>query len=795
MQKVLVTIAITLIILLSGEGNCQNSTDHFRSKASGTWELPSNWESSPDSIEWHTATVYPNNQSKSITVQPHDSIVILNSNYSFDQLTVSDGAILGIRGNVTITNGEGDDLKVFGKIRLLGILTKELASTIVIKEGGKYLADINSNKIIYPCTWESGSMLELENFGTQNTVEGLSQSLSNLTWKGSTQSTDISLNLTNEFGVNNNFIVESTNGHDLILTGANTPITFYINGNLELKNKSCMILSSGIVPITLTIGGNLNIGTDYAVLARLGLGSITNTGNILNLTGDLNINTQGGINHYSNTLNGTLCFINNSNVQHIESNGVIKKLNYILNPGVKVSSSSWSVNDGYTLKLKNNASLITSSSPLQASIERTVTNADWNVAKDGWHLISSPVSGQQISGGGFTWPFGDPLYDSYDFYAWSEPQNEWLNQKVSENGITTFVPGTGYLVAYDEGGIKTFTGILNNTSIPLTNLSYTETSGYHLLGNPFPCALDWNHNSWHRNNVSNVAHIWNETAENYLGVTTTVNRFIPSNQGFFVQVSSITNSLVIPVEAKVHNNQTFNKHSHPETETTHVIYFRVTAIGDSTYDETIIRLHDEALPEYDLNDGHKLTGSDRAPQLYSEITLGEYASVNSFPISDPPETVPLFFRPGFSDSYELELLMNSMEENVFLEDLLTGQITPLNEETFITFSASPQDVLRRFLLHLGPVGLPEVNAQPFSLYSYGRNIYIRSTAAFLDAGEPLDFKVMSITGCIIKQGQISVPDSGGAPTIINLPSAPPGIYLISLTSSSFGCLSKKMIIF
>ncbi|PKO95303.1 MAG: hypothetical protein CVU14_11620, partial [Bacteroidetes bacterium HGW-Bacteroidetes-9] len=204
--------------------------------------------------------------------------------------------------------------------------------------------------------------------------------------------------------------------------------------------------------------------------------------------------------------------------------------------------------------IQDGGSLIQPTQNVSATVERQLSNADWTNGMDGWHLLSSPVENQLVANGGFT-------TDPYDFYAWSETNNDWLNQKDGANNITSFVPGNAYLVSYDDGGTKSFAGELNVNGITFSDLSLTGSSyyvGYHLLGNPFPSALKWNDGNWALSNVGGIASVWNEIAQNYLSLANP-NDIIPANQGFFIQINDASNSITIPAQSRIHSTQSFYK--------------------------------------------------------------------------------------------------------------------------------------------------------------------------------------------------------------------------------------------
>ncbi|MFH1121320.1 MAG: T9SS type A sorting domain-containing protein [Bacteroidota bacterium] len=370
------------------------------------------------------------------------------------------------------------------------------------------------------------------------------------------------------------------------------------------------------------------------------------------------------------------------------------------------------------LILQNGSSLIHNNDNVPGTMLLTLADADWTNGLDGWHLVSSPVENQLLVNGEF-------LSDPYDFYAWRETSNSWLNQKVGSSNITSFIPGIGYLVSYDNGGTKTFAGTLNVSSVSFSNLSKTGSSyyiGYHLLGNPFASALKWNDGNWALSNIGGVASVWNETAQNYTSLSNP-NDIIPANQGFFVQVSDASNNITIPSSARMHNSTPFYKQT-----PANFLKLRITNSENETFDETIVRFIDDATINYDPDyDGHKMSGSEIAPQLYTIITPGENAAVNSYSPADVPADIVLDFKPGLAATYTLMADEFTFDRQIILEDRKNGNTLLLNAGTTYTFNGVPGDNLSRFILHFSPLGIadPEQD-QEIKVYSCGNIIYLNS---------------------------------------------------------------------
>ncbi|GEM_PF-1015974 len=765
-------------------------TDHFRSRASGNWGAPATWESSPDGVNWVAATInYPTSESSSILIRTGHTITAGSSSQNGDQMMIESGGTLKVTVQFFLIDGEGVDLTVYGLLIVDALISKNPSAEIIIKNGGEYQKNINANSNINICTWESGSIMRLKMSSTINTIVNISQPYYNFIIDGATMTIDSYLNLPDNFSINGDFIVTTTVAKKLTLNMESGTKNLFIAGDFILQNTSYLNLSSS-GQVILNIGGNIDIGYGTGT-SRLATGTATVTNNIIKLRGNLILDSSGDINTYPGDKNGNLVFINNSDVQTFSNNGEINYLNYIINENVTVSADNLNINTGYSLTIeqggsldvtnlinsnslfdkliiKDGASLITNSSTIKGTMQRTLSNADWAIPLDGWHLLSSPVAAQALNTGGF-------LEADYDFYKWSEPQNLWLNQKVSSNNITSFTPGEGYFVAYDNGGTKTFTGTFNTASLPFVNLSKTTDSpysGFHLLGNPFPCALDWGSGSWNRTNFSDVAMVWNEAAMNYIPLTAAAGNIIPACQGFFVQALSATNSITVPADARTHGSAPFNK----KTAAAGLLHLKVTSAGNESWDEAIIMCDPTALKEFDRMDGHEMQGSENAPQLWT-VTGDEMLCVNSLPADDVPPVIPLYFRPGSDGNYLLEVADITMPAPVYLEDLVTDKVILLENSVALPFTAAGGDAPERFRLHTGPVGLPQdKTVAPLTVYSSGNTVTISDSPGKHLKGE---VAFSDLSGKVVKQSTIN----SRSPVTIQACDLATGVYLVAVKLS------------
>lgn len=100
-------------ITQGGVGGCSSSyTDYYRSVNTGNWSNVSIWESSPDNLNWITATLAPTHFANTILIRNGHTVSVV-SNTTADQVVVENGGILEhISGTFTIEDGTGDDVNI-----------------------------------------------------------------------------------------------------------------------------------------------------------------------------------------------------------------------------------------------------------------------------------------------------------------------------------------------------------------------------------------------------------------------------------------------------------------------------------------------------------------------------------------------------------------------------------------------------------------------------------------------------------------------------------------------------------
>lgn len=581
------------------------------------------------------------------------------------------------------------------------------------------------------------------------------------------------------FEVNNGATAKLIN-QNLALTAATNPFTVLSGGTLD-----CAALAvSGLGAFTLSTGGTLKTANATGLN-----GSITATTRTFNNGANYEFYGSGAqatgallpatINNL--TVSGTSDLtLSNAGQLTVSGNlgiGSTAKLTIGTAQSVTVAGAL-SNGDASRLVIKSDAtgtgSLIHNTAGVGATVERYITAANWATAGSGWHLLSSPVASQSISG---AWtPTGTG--NDYDFYAYDETANtnNWLNQKVGANNINTFIPGKGYLVAYQQNGTKTFNGNLNAANVTLSGLTNTSGSaypGWHLVGNPFASAINWNAGDWTKINITATAQVWNSASGSYQ-TTTEVSGIIPAMNGFMIYTTG-NGQLTIPTNSRVHNAANWYKSDEE------FILLKANDLEGQTSQSSIIRFNPASTEVYDVDfDSYFLAGF--APMFYSVSGSSLYA-LNTLPAISNDLVIPLGFVKNTATNFNIELAKNISGAIVYLTDKKTNKVTNLNNNPVYAFTASDGDDANRFFLHFASVGLGETPAtQPVLAYYHDGELYVNNT----EAGA--EIMLFGISGQLLRQQT--------ATTGLNTLQAgklSAGVYVVRVQSAA-GTYSSKVIV-
>jgi hypothetical protein len=428
-----------------------------------------------------------------------------------------------------------------------------------------------------------------------------------------------------------------------------------------------------------------------------------------------------------------------------------------------------------------------------ATVQRYIGGISW-----GWHFLSSPVTAQPVSGG-FT-PSGTG--NGYDFYTWYEPTLTWVNFKNTTiaptwntaNGNTNFLPGRGYLVAYEAiNTTKNFTGLLNTGTVSylLTKGGNTTYKYFNLVGNPYPCSIDWDAaTGWDRSKLDGDQKsywVWNDARGNYgayitggsgtLGAT----RYISSGQGFIVLAATAGN-FTMDNSVKAHSAQAYLK---SEESGNGELRLSLSSDVNAYSDEAIVRLDNSIIDPGSEKFNSMYTN---APELWS-VKNGINYSINRLGDMNAGESVPLTVKAGVAGNYTLtasQVESFGGYSNVFLEDRTAGSFTSFSATPIYKFIVSePATIVGRFYLHFQDftgVSQSEV-IKDFNAYAADGIMNIQSLQQ--QSGK---IAIFDMLGRTIATGRLEA----GATTRINM-LGNTGVYIVSVLTSK-GISNTKILV-
>ena len=430
-----------------------------------------------------------------------------------------------------------------------------------------------------------------------------------------------------------------------------------------------------------------------------------------------------------------------------------------------VSGTVTNIDGASALELQSDAtgtgSLIHNTDNVQATVNRYISGST-----EAWHLLSSPVSDQSISGDWLpSGTYGNGT--GYDLYMWDESTNCWiykLNTTATVNWNTAhpsanFVVGRGYLYSVQAANpVKQFTGSLNNgnQSFPLTaNSTNLSLTGFNLVGNPYPSSVDWQAaTGWSRSSLktSNGGYdmwIWNPVTNNY-GVinsaggtgTNGVSRYIAPTQGFFVRAESNGN-LDLSNSLRVQNGAGLWLKKGNASEGNMINISVNSAAGVGSDEVQLILGSKQNEPGAMKLFSPVLT----APSLYMSVQEENF-TVRYFTDTVDNPVVPVMFKPGKDGEFTLKCTFDIYQyETLILEDRQLHKFLDLKSENEYKFNSSKTDVQSRFILHFTAVKNSEPIEQPASVYTSENQLIVDLTAISAET----EALVYDLTGRILLQ--------------------------------------------
>jgi hypothetical protein len=649
-------------------------------------------------------------------------------------------------GNI-VFNGKGDQIfssggSIFNTINFAvnsGSCLQMATGSTVIGGGGSFtLADSATIGITSPAgITTSGTTGNIQVTGTrnysdkanyiyngtsaQNTGNGLPSTVNNLTFNN----TGGTVTFTGQTTVTNNFSVTtgSKAGLDsfthqagrLTLGGTGRSAGTYgsTNSTAQIKDDTFFAGSTGVVHNNAPAGTWLGVTTDWNTPANW---SVRVPDGVTDVVIDSAVINQP-------VLSGTgTAACNDLTINPGAS--------LWIEPGQALTVKGTLINSG-TLDLNSNDTEIASlmlenTSPAAGSNKIHLHLTGGGTSKNyAWHYISFPfTNGVAVS----DIVQGRPDFNlaMYDESVVDISQNDgwvaWDGYIYSSGltggaGFTTMKPGYGYAHYYPADQTYTVIGTINSGQLNVPLTFNTETSGrnpnivgFNLVGNPFTCAIDWDEvvdfNGLTQSSEINSA-IYSYDLEGgqarypaYVPGgpgTAGGSRYIPPTQAFFVETNSPGQTLVFPVEAKLHNTAPRYKGA---SDNTKLPMIRLLLDDGHISRDAVVWFNEKASNYFDNRfDARSLGKGLGKISIWTKLNGADY-SINGIPWPETPVEIPVAMHSSAGGAFIIRPQdMNGLEGfRVTLLDKVTKNSMDLQTGGAISFTAGSGMIENRFVL-------------------------------------------------------------------------------------------------
>ncbi len=260
------------------------------------------------------------------------------------------------------------------------------------------------------------------------------------------------------------------------------------------------------------------------------------------------------------------------------------------------------------------------------------------------------------------------------------------------------------------------TGSIQQGSLT-TALDYTDSplgaseDGWELVTNRYPSEISFDSLYNASTNIGATYYVYNADNGSYdtytSGVGGTASGFIPSSQSFWVQSVASGAQLQFEERFKTNNGTNFER----SFDNIAAVTLQIRN-GDYSQVTTLVSQEGYSL-DMDLGYDAFHLGSMTAdaPQIAFVATGGEKTTVNRFTPEDGM-SVPVYISVP-AGTHEIEVLDSDIFDGTTcysIEDLITGELFPLDEGTIISLTTEEEFTGARYMLHIAaPLKAPDMN--------------------------------------------------------------------------------------
>ena len=334
----------------------------------------------------------------------------------------------------------------------------------------------------------------------------------------------------------------------------------------------------------------------------------------------------------------------------------------------------------------------------------------------------------------------------------------------------------------------------------------TPTAGWHLVGNPFASALNWDAVPIPAG-MSGAMYTFVSSSQyagqyrtyiNGLGGTGSV---VPLGQAFFVRSLATTPvSLSFPVASRITDFATANQNTVQRGTADARPRLRLTLAAAATpaaTDEAYVYLENGATPAPDARyDAAKLPNPSGLN--LASVAAGEELAINGLPLLTAPTVVPLALATPAPGAYVLaaeELTSFAPGTTLYLTDALLGTRTPLAAGTRYAFTLATAAAPGRFALELRPATVAATAAQSLAaqLQVYPNpatgSVWVALPAGLTATGP---VTLTNALGQTVRRQPLPAATQG-QPTELSVRDLAPGVYQLHLTVAGTALVRRVVV--
>ena len=391
------------------------------------------------------------------------------------------------------------------------------------------------------------------------------------------------------------------------------------------------------------------------------------------------------------------------------------------------------------------------------------TTLERYIPSTNWHIISSPVSDQEIGEFVLSNPIDSFTHDNitdYDLTFYNELTNDWDSYTLStEKTALQICRGYSARKTVNSGaGTVTFTGTLNSGNI---TVSVTKNNfGWNCIGNPYPSVLNIaNSNGFLDKNLGALdplfsgIYVWNESIADYEVITKIAYNFSPPGGEDLISQNNIAPAQGFFIKAKENGEiyftpdlQNSTETSFKSAETTWPAIQLISTLNHHT-NSTIIAFNEQMTtgidPMYDVGKfcGNPDFSLSSKTSSNSDLKL----SVQALPLSSITNcTIPLEVNSSTSGHIEFKTNTSNLPHDVllYLNDTKLGKVESIDSEHTYSTQFETNEPNRFFLQLSSTTDLKKPEEQlPYRITSSDEYFYFNSNSL-----ETFSVKIYSIDG-------------------------------------------------